>query len=236
MIARTALVLLLGGLANAAVAGKTAGEIAARHRHDEQACLVSLKTRSDAGDGAAAKALAIHYGDTSSRRGNARLALRYLKLAIASGVDVSDVVRAKSGNVLAACKAIAPRKAANPATKTNPIVSSKAPAPAVAAKLSPDRASSFSEHPPGLGPEVVGEATVVQHERMAADAERSATMPEAVEHWRRAREGGSRRAAKRLYQIYTIGAGNVEPDYVKAIEAAHYARKLGIELPPLPRK
>lgn len=236
MIARIVLGLVLAGMANAAVAGKTSGGDAALRHRDEPACLALLKKKSDAGDGAAAKTLAIHYGDTGSRRMNAGLALRYLKLAIARGVDVSDVPRAKSGKVLAACDALAPRKAAKPPTERKARVLPKVPAPAAAAKPSPDSANKSGERPQGLGQEVPEEGAVGQYERLAADAERSGAMQEAVGHWQRAREVGSRRAAMRLYQIYSVGAGNVEPDYVKAIEAADFARKLGIELPPLPRK
>jgi TPR repeat protein len=78
--------------------------------------------------------------------------------------------------------------------------------------------------------------SVAEYERLAADAEWNGKMPEAVKLWERARDLGSRPAAKRLYQIFSFGAGGVEADYVKAIEAAQVAQKLGLEVPPLPRK
>lgn len=259
-----------------------------------KACLVAVKKRAAEGDGLAAKALAIHYGEGSGADANPPLAWRYLKQAIEKGVDVSDVPTAKGGSIVGFCSADpklarlleSPASAAPKSSK--PVVAASDPKSGRSGKA-PVHASRPKQSTPAAGatggaplqksvamavPSVAGPAgtsaqdgvisgkgvvgdkgsaaadaaarpvvvaarisgTAVELERQAADAEWNGRVQEAIPFWEKARQLGSPAAAKRLYQIFSFGAGDVEADYVKAIEAFQYAQQMGLDVPPLPRK
>ena len=239
MPVRIIIALLVACVTNAAFANKLPAGAAKTPDEARKACIAMLKKKAAGGDGMTAKTLAIYYGDEQSRHVNPALALRYLKQAIGRGVDVSDVPRANAGNIVSACGANPPHKAAAAPEKKNGAAGAKTPAvagSAIAVKAMPKPAKKSVERPGSGAPAVPAVMTAGQYERLATDAEWNGKVQDAVGYWQRAREGGSRPAAKRLYQIYSFGAGDVEADYVKAIEAAEYARKLGLDVPALPRK
>lgn len=227
----------------------------AADKEQTKACLAAAKKRADQGDGLAAKALAIHYGDSSNPDGSSSQAWRYLSKAIEKGVDVSDVPTARR-NITAYCSGdpdLARLVEARPAAKPQA-------APAAATRSKPSVAAVPSVPPAGMSghePAVVPGAgrdagtaetakpvlaalkptgTTIELERQAADYEWNGNVRGAIPYWEKARQLGSRAAAKRLYQIFSLGAGEVEADYVKAIEAYQYAEQMGLDVPPLPRK
>jgi hypothetical protein len=262
------------GLTFAAVAPAAVGE-------GVRDCLAAAKKRADKGDGQAAKALAVHYGDAANSDASPSLAWRYLRQAIEKGVDVSDVPSAR-GSIVSYCSRDAelarlveakpasggkkaggadarPVRTSPPeaaAQRAKPVVAAAAPAAASRSRSDVSQAgmSGQSEPPaahealPGrdsvaaeAAPKTVVAATrisgtAVELERQAADSEWSGNVRGAIPYWEKARQLGSKAAARRLYQIFSFGAGDVEADYVKAIEAHQYALQMGLDVPPLPRK
>jgi hypothetical protein len=244
----------------------TAGHVASAPAASpwEKSCLVRLEHKARAGDGETAKLLAIYYGDERSAHGDPARALRYLKIAIARGVDVAEVARRSSRGLMLPCPVEQPpsRAVVSPVQDlaAGPEMVPGAPeqlamAPPAAAdgarpkktgrtahkrKAShhgaPARTAVKREESARAATVVVIRATALEYERLAAEAEWRGDMHSAVKLWERARGEGSRVAARRLYQIYSFGSGDVEPDYLKAIEASKIAQNLGLAVPDLPRK
>lgn len=247
-------------------------------------CLVAAKKRADKGDGLAAKALAVHYGDKANADTSPSLAWRYLRQAIEKGVDVSDVPAAR-GSITSYCsrdpelarlleakpapagkkggeaKPVRVPQSESAAQRATPVGAAAAPAAPPGRQVAmPEadmpRAGVAAQPEPPAVPEarsardtVAAEASprtivastrlsgaAIELERQAADSEWSGNVRGAIPYWEKARQLGSKAAARRLYQIFSFGAGDVEADYVKAIEAHQYAQQMGIEVPPLPRK
>jgi hypothetical protein len=262
-----------------------------------KSCVSEMTRKAEAGDGRAAKLLAIYFGDESGPQVNASAALRYLKLAIRSGVDVGDISRASARDVISQCEAArhgstpvhaegnqkgspeherhpsgaivrpvenlaagpqevgATTSAPSEPAAQAPVVSTLVDKPKTAKHRSKPMAvrskpAMTPAHKPegaalaSAAPEISAEASspsfapasVIDLERSAANAEWRGKMHEAVRFWERARGAGSRPAAKRLVQIYSYGAGDVDADYLKAIEASKIAEAYGLTVPELPRK
>ena len=213
-------------------------------------CIQELRKKADRGDGDAAKKLGNYFGNERAPHFNPELAFRYLRTAIQKKIDVSTLPFTGDEAIVAECRTAAPHKPVmskpipltplkSPQIKTTPLVNSST-------LTNPERAFKQPEQqinplPPEATPQkkprLATSRSGQEYELMAKAEEAQGKSSIAIHYLELARNAGSTYAAQRLYDIYAQGANDVDADYIKSIEAARAAQKLGLQVAPnLPRK